>query len=69
MIIDRANKSPGHAHRPLQTITVERPRCPTCDGIHLRKYRSVRDQGDGSALWWVQYGNAACGHRFRVLLE
>ena len=55
--------------RVLETVTVERPRCPKCGGVRLRKYRSVRDQGDGSALWWVKCEKGACGHRFRVLLE
>ncbi len=55
--------------RLLETVTVERPRCPRCGGVRLRKYRSVRDQGDGSALWWVACEQSACGHRFRVLLE
>lgn len=32
----------------LQKVGVERPRCPACVGIRLRKYRSIRDQGDGS---------------------
>ncbi len=55
--------------RRLPTVTVERPRCPACGGVRLLKYRSLRDQGDGSALWWVRCGNARCGRRFRVLLE
>ena len=50
----------------LPTVTVPRPRCPACGQTRLRKYRSVRDQGDGSALWWVR---CPCGNRFRVLLE
>ena len=53
----------------LHTITVERPRCPECSGVELSKYRTVRDQGDGSALWWVRCEEPSCGHRFRVLLE
>ena len=58
---------PNRMKRPrLTTVAVERPRCPACGGIRLRKYRSIRDQGDGSALWWVQ---CRCGRRFRVLLE
>ena len=57
---------PSTRRRVLETITVERPRCPKCHGTLLRKYRSVRDQGDGSALWWVR---CSCGARFRVLLE
>ena len=59
----------GPRRRRLATIVVERPRCPRCNGIDLRKYRSVRDQGDGSALWWVRCGADGCGYRFRVLLE
>ena len=61
--------SPRPMRRVLETVTVERPRCPRCGGVRLRKYRSVRDQGDGSALWWVRCEDTACGHRFRVLLE
>jgi DNA-directed RNA polymerase subunit M/transcription elongation factor TFIIS len=57
---------PKHANRRLTTVTVERPRCPVCRGVRLRKYRTLADQGDSSALWWVE---CACGHRFRVLLE
>ncbi len=53
-------------HRRLATITVERPRCPVCGRFKLHKYRSLADQGDGSALWWVR---CSCGERFRVLLE
>ena len=52
--------------RRLSTVTVERPRCPACGGVKLHKYRTLADQGDGSALWWVR---CACGRRFRVLLE
>ena len=60
-----AKPRPTHPSR-LPTITVERPRCPACGGVRLRKYRSVTDQGDGSALWCVR---CTCGRRFRVLLE
>ena len=55
--------------RRLTTVTVERPRCPACGGVRLLKYRSLSDQGDGSALWWVRCRNEHCGRRFRVLLE
>jgi hypothetical protein len=55
-------------HR-LPTVSYERPRCPRCNGARLKKYRSLRDQGDGSALSWVRCLNAACAHRFRVILE
>jgi hypothetical protein len=50
----------------LATVSVERPRCPACGGVKLHKYRTLADQGDGSALWWVR---CLCGQRFRVLLE
>ena len=60
---------PTGNRRRLSTVTVERPRCPVCRGVRLRKYRSIRDQGDGSALWWVVCTEQTCGHRFRVLLE
>ncbi len=61
---------PGDAkRRRLATLVVERTRCLACGGAKLVKYRSLADQGDGSALWWVRCGNEACGHRFRVLLE
>ena len=56
-------------NRRLVTIVVERPRCPRCNGIDLHKYRSIRDQGDGSALSWVRCGADECGYRFRILLE
>ena len=53
----------------LPTITVEKPRCPRCNGLYLHKYRTIHDQGDGSSLWWVRCEDEACGHRFRVVLE
>ena len=55
-------------HR-LETVVVQRPRCPACGGVRLRKYRSLADQGDGSALWWVRCADPCCAYRFRVLLE
>jgi len=55
--------------RRLVTVVVQRPRCPACGGVRLHKYRSIADQGDGSALWWVLCRNAACALRFKVLLE
>ena len=57
------------ARRVLETVTVARPRCPKCGGPRLRKYRSVRDQGDCLSLWWVRCEGASCGHHFRVLLQ
>jgi hypothetical protein len=55
--------------RRLVTVTLARPRCPHCGCIRLHKYRSIRDQGDGSALWWVRCTADDCGQHFRVLLE
>ena len=65
---DHSRQSPRSdmSDRRLATVTVERPRCPACSSAALRKYRSLRDQGDGSALWWVR---CECGERFRVVLE
>ena len=55
--------------RRLETVTVERPRCPACGGFKLRKYRSITDQGDGSALCYVRCMDEGCGYRFRLLHE
>ena len=55
--------------RRLTTVTVERPRCPACGGVRLRKYRSQRDQGDGSTLSWVRCLDEDCGYRFRLVQE
>ena len=64
----------GEGARPaartrLRVVTIERPRCPECGGINLHKYRSLFDQGDGTALWWVRCVDPECGQRFKVLLE
>jgi hypothetical protein len=62
--------SAGRAgRRLLETVVATRPRCPRCDGVRLRKYRSQRDQGDGSSLSWVRCLDEQCGHRFRLVLE
>jgi DNA-directed RNA polymerase subunit M/transcription elongation factor TFIIS len=55
--------------RRLETVVAQRPRCPRCGGVRLRKYRSQRDQGDGSSLSWVRCLDEQCGHRFRLVLE
>lgn len=62
---DGEHDDPNHGR--LATITLPRPRCPRCKGVELKKYRSLRDQGDGSSLSWVRC--ASCGERFKVLLE
>ncbi len=59
-------EQPKTGRRRLTTITVERPRCPECGGAKLRKYRTLADQGDGSALWWVR---CECGRRFNPPFE
>lgn len=70
MIEPTSPTAPHARKRPRRaTVSVERPRCPACGGVKLHKYRTLADQGDGSALWWVQCQSAACGLRFRVLLE
>lgn len=53
----------------LDTVRAVRPRCPRCGGALLYKFRSVRDQGDGTSLAWMRCGNKQCGHRFRLVLE
>jgi len=70
-MIDNTTATPTRdaPRRMLETVTVDRPRCPKCGGVLLRKYRSIRDQGDGSALSWVRCMNEACGHRFRLVQE
>ena len=60
------NHTPPHR---LTTVTVQRPRCPRCCGVRLRKYRSQRDQGDGSTLSWVRCLDEDCGCRFRLVQE
>jgi hypothetical protein len=53
----------------LQTITLARPRCPACRGAALRKYRSIRDQGDGTSMAWVRCLKPGCGARFKIIME
>ena len=40
---------PGVSHR-MPTVTYPRPKCPQCGNFRLRKYRSIADQGDGTAM-------------------
>ena len=63
---DEPTPAASSRRRTLDLVILERPRCPRCGGIRLRKYRSLFDQGDGSAVSWVR---CACGHRFKVVLE
>lgn len=51
----------------LDTVVAHRPRCPRCNGVGLRKHRSLVDQGDGTAVSWVRCVDEACGHRFRIV--
>ena len=44
-----------------------RHRCPECRHAGLHKYRSIRDQGDGTALAWVRC--RGCEHRFKIMLQ
>jgi len=62
---DTAPPIPRDGRLPLITLT--RPRCPHCGGIALKKYRSLRDQGDGTSMAWIRCTN--CDVRFKVLME
>lgn len=53
----------------LDVVRVPRPRCPRCGGVALRKYRSLVDQGDGTATSWVRCLDQRCAHRFRIVAE
>lgn len=57
---------PDVRQRRLETVTALRPRCPGCGGTALTKYRSLRDDGDGTALSWVRCLDPDCGQHFRV---
>lgn len=51
----------------LFTVRQERVRCPHCGHPHHRKYRSLRDRGDGAALAWLRCLH--CERNFRLLQE
>ncbi|QOJ18529.1 MAG: hypothetical protein HRU76_13440 [Phycisphaeraceae bacterium] len=53
----------------MPTVALTRPRCPSCGTTRIKRYRSIKDQGDGTAVWWVQCQAPACGHRFKILFE
>lgn len=61
-------KPDGLKRDRLDTITVERPRCPKCQSVGLERYRSI-DQGDGTRLVWMQCRESDCRWRFKVVLE
>jgi transcriptional regulator NrdR family protein len=50
----------------LPTVFVDRPRCPSCDGIDLKTTKSI-DQGDGSTLRRTRCRE--CGCKFHVVVE
>jgi hypothetical protein len=58
--------APKRKFQRLKLFTFERPKCPACGSVRLRKYRSINDQGDGSSLSWVR---CECAHRFKLLME
>jgi hypothetical protein len=60
--------SPQPRPTRLETITVQRPRCPACKGFALRKYRSVRDNGKGIGLCWMRCLHEECARRFILKL-
>ncbi|MBK8270180.1 MAG: hypothetical protein IPK83_18535 [Planctomycetes bacterium] len=53
----------------LETITVEAAALPEVRWVRLLRYRSIRDQGDGSLLAWVRCAAKECGARFKLILE
>ncbi len=55
--------------RVLEQITLQRPRCPRCTSPRLRKYRSVHNRIEGTALSWVRCENRDCGHRFKIIFQ
>ena len=67
--IMKRRRPPGTSRTVLPTLRLKRPRCLECGGYRLRRYRSIRDQGDGSSLSWVRCLDSGCGHRFRMVLE
>ena len=66
---DDASSSPdrGRERKRLPIVCVERPRCPKCSSPLHRKYRSVTNAGDDTAMWWVRC--TECQQRFKVVLE
>lgn len=65
----RGRVVPPVGRQRLDTVYVERPRCPACGSTRFRRYRSQHDQGDGSSFSYAQCGNRSCGHRFRIIQE
>lgn len=53
----------------LATVRVKRVRCPKCKGVRLHRYRSTRDQGDGTGLAYVECLNPRCRERFKLIQE
>jgi len=61
-------KPDGMKRDRLETITVERPRCPRCQSVRLGRDRSI-DQGDGTRLVWMHCRKPDCQWRFKVVME
>ena len=59
----------GLAVKRLFTLRVLLPRCPYCRTTAMKKYRSLRDLGDGTSLHWMRCLNPRCASRFRVHME
>jgi hypothetical protein len=62
----QSDDAPKRKLQRLEMFTFKRPRCPKCKGVKLRKYRSTKDQGDGTSLAYVR---CECAHRFKVVME
>lgn len=59
---DHPATSPAHD----DYVFVLRPRCPGCNSVELRIYKSI-SQDDGSVLRYVFCRE--CGRRFKVIAE
>lgn len=61
-----AAESSPPPRRMLEQITMQRPRCPRCSSPRLRKFRSLVNRDEGTAVSWVTCENEVCRHRFKI---
>ncbi|MBI5763652.1 MAG: hypothetical protein HZA51_09035 [Planctomycetes bacterium] len=64
-----ATQPSNSPRRVLEQITMQRPRCPRCSSPRLRKYRSLVNRDEGTAVSWVYCENEACRHRFKIIFD
>ena len=62
-----SNARAQHDAEPMETVFLERPRCPVCECHELETVRSYGDQGDGSLLQRKRCKD--CGHKFKIVWE